>query len=227
MLFRSVRRKDGGPVVELHPEGVLVDAYLSGTPAEVEVRALAGGTLHGSAEVSTTPVVPVKEGLGPEVLLGPGQSRLFSFEVEHAGPIGLGVRADADRVDVTLLSGTGRVLGRGSMQMPTLEPGAYLLSLSSPADAPPVRARPAVVGLVPPDTGPPEEVVRQYVRAPEEETGTSFTARPAPAQPPPDLEGVEPEAQEGVEGESVPPDVPTEEEPEPPETDGEPEGGQR
>jgi hypothetical protein len=145
--------------------------------------------------------------------------------VKHAGPIGLGVRADADRVDVTLLSGSGRPLGHGSMQMATLEAGSYLLSLSAPADAPPVRARPAVVGLVPPDTGPPEDVIRQYVQAPEEEPGTSFTARPAEAQPTPDMEGVEPEVQEGVEGESVPPDVPTEEEPEPPETEGAAEGG--
>jgi hypothetical protein len=210
----SVRRADEPAVVELHPEGVLLDAYLPGTPTEVTIRAVAGGTLHGFAEITTTSVVPIGEGLGPEVLLGPGQSRLFSFTVANAGPVGVGVRADADRVDVTLLSGSGRPLGHGSMQMPTLEAGAYLLALSSPADAAPVRARPAVVGLVPPDTGPPVDVVRQYVQAPEEETGTAFTARPAEALPPPETEGVEAEA-EG-EGESVPPDAPTEEEIEPP-----------
>jgi hypothetical protein len=218
----TVRRAGEGAVVELHPEGVLLDAYVPGTPAEVTIRAVAGGTLHGFAEVTTTPVVPIGEGLGPEVLLGPGEARLFSFTVAHAGPIGVGVRADADRVDVTLLSGSGRPLGHGSMQMPTLEAGAYLLALSSPADAAPVRARPAVVGLVPPDTGPPEDVVRQYVQAPEEEAGTSFTARPAEALPPPDTEGVE------GEGESYPPEEPTQEdapteeetEPPPPETEG-------
>jgi hypothetical protein len=218
----SVRRAGEESVVELHPGGVLLDAYVPGTPAEVTVRAVAGGTLHGFAEVTTTPVVPIGEGLGPEVLLGPGEARLFSFEVKHAGAIGVGVRADADKVDVTLLSASGQPLGRGSMQMPTLEAGAYLLALSAPADAAPVRARPAVVGLVPPDTGPPEDVVRQYVQAPEEEVGTSFTARPAEALPPPGMEGVE------AEGESYPPeeptqeDAPTEEETEPPapETEG-------
>jgi hypothetical protein len=169
----------------------------------VTIRAVAGGTLHGSAEVTTTPVVPIGEGLGPEVLLGPGQSRLFSFEVSHRGLIGVGVRADADRVDVALLSSTGRPLGRGSMQMPTLEPGAYLLALSSPTDAAPVRARPAVVGLVPPDTGPSEDVVRQYVQA-SEESGTSFTARPAEARR---LEARRREGGRG-EGERRPPDEP-------------------
>jgi hypothetical protein len=106
--------------------------------------------------------------------------------------------------------------------MPALDAGAYLLALSAPADAAPVRARPAVVGLVPPDTGPPEDVVRQYVQAPEEEVGTSFTARPAESTPEPDMEGVEAEG----EGEGVPPeepmqeDTPAEGEPEPPDTDG-------
>jgi len=208
----SVRRGDEPAEIELHPEGVRLDAYLPGGPAEVTIRAIAGATLHGAAEVTTTPVVPIGEGLGPEVLLGPGQSRLFSFTVAHAGAVGLGVRADADRVEMALLSSAGQPLGRGSMQMPSLEPGAYLLALSAPADAAPVRARPAVVGLVPPETGPPEDVVRQYVEASgEEEAGLSFTARhvgPAPE--------AETGAVEGEAGEEASPDEPTEEESEPP-----------
>jgi hypothetical protein len=190
-----------------------VDAYLPKGSAEVTIRAVAGQSLFGAAEVTTTPVVAIGEGLGPEVLLGPGQSRLFSFTVAHAGAIGLGVRADADRVEMTLLSSSGRPLGRGSMQMPTLEPGAYLLSLTAPADAAPVRARPAVVGLVPPETGPPEDVVRQYVQAVGEEAGSSFSARRAETEPSPQAET------EGApgEGEEAPPEEePTEEDSEPP-----------
>ncbi len=217
----TVQRKGEPAVVELHREGVRLDAYVSGD-ADVTIRALAGGTLHGPAELTTTPVVPIGEGLGPEVLLGPGQARLFSFTVAHAGPVGLGVRAEADQVEAVLLSSTGRPLGRGAMQMPALEPGRYLLSLAAPADATPVRARPAVVGLVPPDTGPPAEELRQYVGANEEETGVSFSARPAEAAPP-EVEA-EP-AEEGL-GETTEEPAPEEtEEPPSEETDASAEGG--
>jgi hypothetical protein len=48
--------------------------------------------------------------------------------------------------------------------MPELLPGDYLLALRSPAGAAPVKARPAVAGLVLPDTGPPAEVIRQYLQ---------------------------------------------------------------
>lgn len=107
----------------------------------------------------------MKKGLGPEVLLPPGATRLFSFGVERPGPVGVGVRSSEDVVEATLMSSDGRRLGCGTAQMPTLEPGTYLLSLHAPREGRPVRARPAVVGLTPPDTGPPEEVVRQYLES--------------------------------------------------------------
>ena len=200
---------------------------------DVTIRAVAGGTLHGPAELTATPVLPIGEGLGPELLLGPGQARLFSFTVTHAGPIGIAVRADADEVETALLSSQGRPLGRGSMQMPTLEPGTYLLALSAPADAAPVRARPALVGLVPPDTGPPEDVVKSYVGAGDEEAGTSFTARHVEPEPEPEVEGEgdggEAEVGEGTEEEVPQDEQPTEDETEQPapEEPGASEGGQR
>jgi hypothetical protein len=46
-----------------------------------------------------------------------------------------------------------------------LVPGDYLLALRAAATLAPVRARPALAGLEPPSTGPPEEVVREYLRA--------------------------------------------------------------
>ena len=203
-----MKRGDLPAVVELHREAVLLDAYSAGGQTDVTIRAVAGGTLRGPAEVLATPVQPIGEGLGPELLLGPGQSRLFSFTVTQTGPIGIAVRADADRVETTLLSSSGRPLGHGSMQMPTLEPGTYLLTLSAPADAAPVRARPALVGLVPPDTGPPEEVVKRYLNAPEAELGAVFTARHV--EPEPQVEG---EYRETEGGEGAPEEAPGDEQP--------------
>jgi len=57
----------------------------------------------------------------------------------------------------------GRVLGEGVVQMPTLEPGEYVLAVRVPPDSPPVRIRPVLAGTEPPDTGPPMEVVRRYL----------------------------------------------------------------
>jgi hypothetical protein len=185
-----LRRAEGVPDVEVHAGGVVRDAYLPAGGAELLLRALAGGTLSGIAEITTTPVTPIGEGLGPEVLLAPGATRLFSFTVARDGPVGVGVRASADVVQTTLLTSAGRSLGSGVVQMTTLTAGTYLLSLHAPEDASPIRARPAIAGLKTPDTGPPEEVIRQYLEP--EEAPPSFTAT-----------HVETPASEVVEGEAA------------------------
>jgi hypothetical protein len=148
--------------VEVFPEGARLDAFLPEGSGRLTLRGLAGG-LTGRAELTTTPVIAMGEGLGPSVLLPPGASRFFSFEVEHPGPVGIGVRASEDVVEALLFDAGGAPLGRGAAQMPRLEAGTYLLELRAPRDGGPVTAQAAVVGLEPPDTGPPEEVVRQYL----------------------------------------------------------------
>jgi len=151
------------PAVEVHPEGAVVDAYLPGGSVRLGLRALGTETLDGAVELTTSRVVPISEGLGPEILLAAGETRIFSFTVERAAAVGVGVRAGADVVETVLLDAGGRRLGEGVVQMHDLDPGPYLLTLTLPATAPPVRVRPVVVGLEPPGTGPPEEVVRKYL----------------------------------------------------------------
>ncbi len=51
------------------------------------------------------------------------------------------------------------------LQLAELEAGDYLLALTAPPDAAPLRVRPVVVGLELPDTGPPPEIIRQYLQA--------------------------------------------------------------
>jgi hypothetical protein len=48
--------------------------------------------------------------------------------------------------------------------MPTLQPGTYLLALHAPPDGGPVVARPALAGVELPGTGPPADVVREYMQ---------------------------------------------------------------
>jgi len=132
--------------------------------------------MSGQLSLSSSTVVPTVEGLGPEVLLAPGAARLFSFTVRQEGMIGAGVKADSDIIDMEILNSAGRVMGTGVAQMVRLKPGVYLMKLQAPDSAAPVKARPALVGLKAPDTGPPPEELRKYLY-PETEMPSAYTSR--------------------------------------------------
>lgn len=191
-----------GATVEMHPEGLVQDVVAGPGPLEVGLRTLDGQPLEGELEVTTSPLPFLGEGLGPEVLLGPGQTRGFAFRVTVAGSVGLGVRAQRDVVEGTLYDAGGRSLGSGVVLMARLDPGEYVWALHTPVDGGPVRARPAVVGLVAPGSGPPEEVIRRYLRAArgeEEPPGASPTIESEDEEP------IEDETEEPGDGEEPPP----------------------
>jgi hypothetical protein len=168
-LATLIHRPDNSPdEVEVHAEAGRLDAFLPAGESRLGLRSLAGAQLSGVAEITETPVTPIGEGLGPEVLLPAGGSRWFSFHVERKGPIGVGAHASSDIVEIELYDRGGHRLEAkaegGVVRMPELAPGDYLLSLSSPAASAPVKARPALAGLALPDTGPPADVIRQYLQ---------------------------------------------------------------
>ncbi len=158
-----VVRDGGAPEVAIHQNGVSLDLYAASGSARLLIRSLGSGALSGRATLTATPVTKIAEGLGPETLLGAGQARLYGFHVARSGAVGLGVRASSDLVTATLLSAGGVRLGEGLVQMPELAIGDYLVSVRAPADAAPVRIRPALAGADPPGTGPPADVIRTYV----------------------------------------------------------------
>lgn len=163
-VITVVQRPGGAPVADLHPAGARLDLPLPAGPSEIWLRAAEGGDLRGRAEATTSTILPVGDGLGPEVLLAPGAARFFSFAVEREGPVGIGVRALPDTVECLTLDASGRTVASGVVQMPKLVPGTYLIALRAPGRGGPVKARPALAGLVPPGLGPPDEVVRQYLK---------------------------------------------------------------
>ncbi|MBN2370839.1 MAG: hypothetical protein JXO72_10135 [Vicinamibacteria bacterium] len=174
-VVTRIEREGGLTETEAHPEGAVIDVFLPAGVSRLGLRAFGSPSMHGEAEITTSPVTPIGEGLGPETLLGPGETRLYSFNVAHEGAVGVGVRASADVVEAVLMNASGRRLGEGAVQMATLKPGAYLLALKAPAESPPVTARPAVAGLTPPDTGPPVDVIRRYVQS--EPASMEFSAQ--------------------------------------------------
>jgi len=149
--------------VDAHPQGTLLDVYVPKGTTGLAFHPVGAERLSGSVRLSLTPAVAIGEGLGPRSLLGAGAARLFRFTVKRAGPVGIGVQASSDVVTSVLMDADGRVLGEGVVQMPTLDPGEYMLAVRVPPDSPPVRIRPVVAGTEPPDTGPPMDVVRRYL----------------------------------------------------------------
>ncbi|MEZ4464221.1 MAG: hypothetical protein R3F43_06815 [bacterium] len=110
---------------------------------EIDVRAGRRGA-QGALVIGIEAPVDVGEGLGPATLLAPGDTRLFRLTTTREGPVGLGIRADVDRVQARLLDARGAEIAAGASLMPELAPGVWLLALHLPEDAPATRARPAV-----------------------------------------------------------------------------------
>ncbi len=135
---------------------------LSAGPATLAVRALLPGT-PAAVRVTAAALRTTGEGPGPRVLLGPGESAAFSFQVRRAAKVGLGVRAVPDTVTATLVDSAGERIGEGIVQLHRLEPGTYILLVGQPGDAGPVTVQPVLAGLEPPPSAPPEETVRHYL----------------------------------------------------------------
>ncbi len=132
-------------------------------PAELRLYPPQDGPLSGSLALSAEPVVPIAEGLGEPVEVGPGGAAAFGFTLARAATVGIGLRADPDRVTARLLDASGRVLGEGVAQLARLAPGRYVLEAQVPAEAATTTLRPALVGLAPPGRGPPHDVVQGYL----------------------------------------------------------------
>jgi hypothetical protein len=147
----------------LFGKGVALARFLPPGDALLRLLSPQDGPLSGELELSGSPVTEVGEGLGAPVAIAPGGAAVFGFTVATAGPVGLGVRADPDRVAVRLLDEQGRTLEQGVSMLRQLAPGHYLLEAGVPADAPTTLARPAVLGILPHRNPPPPDVVRRLL----------------------------------------------------------------
>jgi len=139
------------------------DSFVEPGTYLVAARGLAGRSLVGTLRTTVTAVSGLVGGLGPETLAGEGESRTFSFAVRQPGLVGIGLQTGSERLTCDLFDRGGTLLGSGIQQFVRLESGTYLLRISAEPGSPPVRFRPVVVGLEPPGSGPPEEVLREFL----------------------------------------------------------------
>jgi hypothetical protein len=159
----SLTQGDAPAQTMVFPASADLYRYLAGGSAALRLYSPHDGPLGGSLELTTTPIEPMREGLGEARVLAPGGTILFGFEVTRAGEVGAGVRSEPDCADVRVLDESGRVVGEGVAQMHRLEPGRYLLEVRAPTQGATLMVRPALVGLAPPPAGPPPDVAAKYL----------------------------------------------------------------
>jgi hypothetical protein len=203
---------EGRPAqTEAHLHGARLNLPAPAGSSRLLVRAAGADGLAGTATVMTTPVIPLSEGMGPEVLLASGSARLFSFELKQPATLGIGIRASSDVANSTLYDERGTVQSQGAVQMPALAPGRYFLAVELPPDSAPVRVQPIVLGLKSPDTRPPYEILRRYVEAKDGSEPLIYV--PPPPAPPPGAQTPQDEtaADEGESNEGEAEPVPADE----------------
>lgn len=152
----------GDAAPEVFAAGAEFQRYIPAGTTTLRVMVPQEGPLSGALELDAVPLLPVAEGIGAPVMVAPGGSALFGFELTRAAIIGLGIRAEPDRVAVRLLGADGAPIGEGVAQLRRLPPGRYIIEARLPADAGPAAVRPAVIGLEPRPSGPPPEIAREY-----------------------------------------------------------------
>ena len=147
----------------LFPAGAELHRVVAPGPVTLRLFSADDGPLSGTATVWAETLVSVSEGLGSQVAVAPGGAAAFAFTLAKATTIGVGVRAEPDRVDARLLDGSGKVVGDGVAQLRPLAAGAYVLEARVPPDAAPTVLRPALIGITPRPNGPPPDVVQSYL----------------------------------------------------------------
>jgi len=142
-----------------YPAGVEFRHYMAAGDATLDIYAPHDGALSGALDIGAQMVIEAHEGVNDAIAVAPGANALFSFETKRDADIGVGVRAEPDRVMARLLDASGRTLGEGVGQVVKLAPGRYFVEARVPADSTATTIRAAIVGISPPPASPPDEIV--------------------------------------------------------------------
>ncbi|KAF2990270.1 hypothetical protein OGR47_13745 [Methylocystis sp. MJC1] len=141
------------------PAGVEFRHYVAAGDAILDIYAPHDGALSGALDLAAQKVIEAHEGVNDAIAVAPGASALFFFETKRDADVGIGIRAEPDRVSARLLDASGKTLSEGVSQIIKLAPGRYFVEARVPPDASATTIRAAIVGLAPPPATPPEEAV--------------------------------------------------------------------
>lgn len=159
----AIVRQGGADAPLVFPAGAELNRYLAAGDATLDVYSPHDGALTGTLELTASPIRTIGEGLGEPVALAPGASVLFGFEVKRAGEIGVGLRSDPDRAALRLMDAAGKTIAEGVNQIVRLAAGRYVLEARAPVDAATMIVRPALVGVSPPPSGPPDAEAARFL----------------------------------------------------------------
>ena len=142
-----------------------IHRYLTRGDYMIGVRALSSNGASFCYHIESA--IPVGDKVGPLTLLGPGQTRSFSFNLKQDGFVGIALKADADRLSCRVTDINGKEIGEGIQQYLNLKAGTYLLMVSCPPgkDNPPVHFKPVILGLKPPPESPPREYLEEFLKS--------------------------------------------------------------
>ena len=85
--------------------------------ATLTIFAARRSPLSGALDDVILPVTPAGDGIGDPSRCRRAPNALFGFEVKRAGEIGVGLRAEPDRVEARLLDASGKLVGEGLAQI--------------------------------------------------------------------------------------------------------------
>jgi hypothetical protein len=124
-------------------------------------RPFKGETQNGVLRMTALQAVTLdKEGEGDPQLLGPGDIKLFRFEVKAQGKTGAGIKVGRDGPKAVLFDARFIPLGSGVIFVRSLDPGSYYLLVESGGDT--QTFTPVLFGLSGSRTQTPDDVVRSF-----------------------------------------------------------------
>lgn len=132
--------------------------------SRVLVRGFGGATLTGTVTVDFEAVTRLSEGVGKEVLVEPGEARVFEVTLDGDGELGVGIKVDAEVLDCALLNAAREVVADGCQIFGRFTKGSYFLRVTAPPDTAPRRFAPVVFGLKGADVDVPEDYLRDFFR---------------------------------------------------------------
>ncbi len=162
-LIASIRRQGLPDEIRVFERGMKTSLFLPQGKSQLRLESTTNQDLSGLLNIAELNQVELKEGLGNQVSLLPGDSRIYRFDIPQSQHVGIGVQASVDVTRAYLFNQRGELLGEGVTQKHRLSEGSYYLMVELPAQpGSGVEIRPAIVGLESRDTGPSNQIMLDY-----------------------------------------------------------------
>ena len=162
-LIATIQRNGLPEQIQIFETGLKTTLFLPPGANRLLLESTSSQDMKGLLYLAEVTPVPLQEGLGNQVALQPGDSRVYHFSLTQSQEIGIGVQASMDVAQAYLINQQGQLLGKGVSQKHSLPQGLYYLMVELPAKVSAgVELRPAIVGIESRDTGASKQIMLDY-----------------------------------------------------------------